>query len=294
MSFDYYFAGCQTPRLEQVIISLGANVLKSYLTEKSSLARWFQHKRDGWTGKLLIDNGEFTMHRRGGTVDIDEYIAYLNKNDEYIDYAVALDKIPGVWGRKKTREEIDYASDMTYKNYMYMREHCKSPHKLLPVYHQLERITALERILDIEGLEYMCISGRKDSTGADRQQFYTKCFDVIARSKNPNIKVHCLGSGTLFDMEMFPFASSDSTSSNLVAANGNIFVGGDTVYVGKGSKTLHADECDIISQICDNCSTTLDNLTVYQDRAVINYHYMYDMSRKTSYKKRDMLVRRLF
>ena len=38
MSFDYYFAGCQTPRLEQVIISLGANVLKSYLTEKKFIS----------------------------------------------------------------------------------------------------------------------------------------------------------------------------------------------------------------------------------------------------------------
>ena len=294
MSFDYYFAGATTPRLEQCVIEIGGNILKSFYTDKVLLKRWFEHKKNGWTGKLMIDNGEFSMHRHGGTIDIDEYIQYLNDNDEYIDYAVALDKIPGIWGSPHTRYDIDSASEITYKNYLYMCEHCKSPHKLLPVFHQEERMSALERFLDIEGLEYICIAGRKDLTRESRKAFYAGCFDVISRSNNPNIKVHCLGSGTLSDMIEFPFYSSDSTSCNMVAANGNIFVNDTVVYVGDGGKALLDEERSIILEICERSGINFENLNNYQDRAIINYKYMYAKSRVVSYVARNLKKRRLF
>lgn len=294
MAFDYYFAGATVPRLEQCIIEVGANVLKSFYTDKTLLNRWFEHKRNGWSGKLMIDNGEFSMHRSGGSIDIDEYIQYLNDNDDYIDYAVALDKIPGIWGSPHTREDIDRASEITYQNYLYMRERCKSPNKLLPVFHQEERMSALERLLELDGVEYICISGRKDLTRDLRKGFYARCFDVISRSKNPNIKVHCLGSGTLSDMIDFPFYSSDSTSCNMVAANGNIFVNDTTLYVGDGGKALLDDEVKIVKSICNLCGIDFESLGAYQDRAIINYKYMYAKSREVSYINRNLKLRRLF
>lgn len=294
MAFEYYFAGATTRRLESVLVKLGANILKSYYVDRSILLRWFKYKRQGWTGKLCIDNGEFSMHRSGGTINIDDYIWYLNDNDEYIDHAIALDKIPGTWGTIHTREEIDEASDITYKNFLYMREHCKSPDKLLPVYHQEERLDALERILSIDDLKYICISARKDKTPEIRKMFYDDCFNVIKRSNNPNIKVHCLGSGTISDVEMFPFTSTDSTSCNMVAANGNIFVNGVVLYVGDGCKSLLPAEKDIVYSICEQCNIIPEDLINYQDRAIINIHYMYNISKHTKCKVKRFGKSRLF
>lgn len=294
MAFDYYFAGATTRRLESVLVNLDANVLKSYYTDKSTLIRWFNYKKLGWKGKLFIDNGEFSMHRHGGTIDIDDYIKYLNTYDEYIDIAVALDKIPGVWGSPHTREEIDTASDITYANYLYMREHCKSPHKLLPVFHQEERFEMLERFLNIDGLEYICIAGRKDLTPDIRKAFYSDCFDIIKRSSNPNIKVHCLGSGTISDVKRFPFTSTDSTSCNMVGANGRIFVDGVSLYVGDGCKSLLPAEKDIVYSLCEKYNILPENLTQYQDRAIMNIHYMYEVSQNTTCSVTKFRKLRLF
>lgn len=294
MAFDYYFAGATTPRIESLLIKLNANVLKSFHTDKSTLKRFFDYKKYGWEGKLFIDNGEFTMHRQGGTIDIDSYIQYLNNNDDYIDIAVALDKIPGIWGMPHTKDEIDCASEITYTNYLYMKKHCKSPEKLLPVFHQDERFEFLNRFLDVEGLKYICISGRKDLTPKIRKRFYDDCFDIIKNSNNPNIKVHCLGSGTLSDVELFPFTSTDSTSCNMVAANGNIFVNGVVVYVGDGGKSLSQYERDIIERECVHLGLNFDDLVNYQDRAIFNINYMYNMSQNVTYVATKLKKLRLF
>ena len=89
MAFDFYFAGTQCQEADDLMVSFNANVLKSYVNDKRSIQKWFGHKRNGWKGKLMIDNGEFTFHRHGGSLDIDEYIDWINSNDEYIDYAIA-------------------------------------------------------------------------------------------------------------------------------------------------------------------------------------------------------------
>lgn len=294
MAFDYYFAGATTHRIESVLVNLNANILKSFYTETSTLKRWFNYKKLGWNGKLFIDNGEFTMHRQGGTIDIDKYIYYLNTNDKYIDLAVALDKIPGTWGVPHTRREIDDASVITYNNYMYMRDNCKSPEKLLPVFHQEERLEFLQKLLNIDGLKYICISGRKDLTPDARKQFYSSVFNVIEQSVNPNIKVHCLGSGTVSDAEQFNFTSMDSTSCNMVAANGNIFVRDSVVYVGDGGKALSDTERRIIIEECEFANVKFEDLINYQDRAILNMFYMFEKSRKTQYVHSNIKKLRLF
>ena len=294
MAFNYYFAGATTPRIESEIVRLGANVLKSFYTDKATLKRWFEHKKNGWQGKLFIDNGEFSMHRHGGTINIDEYIKYLNDNDAYIDYAVALDKIPGVWGCSHTQEEVRYASEQTYNNYLYMREHCISPEKIIPVFHQEEEMSVLERLLNIDGLSYICIAGRKDLTPASRKEFYSDVFHIIKGSKNPNIKTHCLGSGTLSDVELFPFTSTDSTSCNMVAANGNIFINGAVVYVGDGGKSLSDAAKEIVLKYCEDNGVVLSELEKYQDRAILNIRYMFNMSNKVECKKSNFIKESLF
>lgn len=297
MAYDFYFAGTQCVEADDEICRLNGNVLKSYTNDQAAIKRWIERRKDGWTGKLMIDNGAFTVHRQGGAVDIDEYISWLNENDEYIDYAIALDSIPGVWGQKRTREMVIESADITYNNYLYMLDRVKSPHKLLPVYHQGEPFTYLEQFLAFDDLEYMCISGSKDVSAKERDPWFAKCFDVIHRSKNPDIKIHFLGIATAVVAEKFPITSMDATSWIMTGAAGSILTEYGVVYVGDGCKSLEAmapQAKESIQAISNRYGLSVDELgTDYKKRMIFNVNYLVEQSRLSIYRGYRK-VRRLF
>ena len=281
MAFDFYFAGATTNRIREWLVLLNANVLKSYYTDQATIKKFFEYKKNGWKGKLMIDNGEFTFHRHGGSIDIDEYIAWLNTYDEYIDYAIAVDNIPGKWRQPRTLKDYQVSTQKTWENYLYMIERVKSPHKLLPVFHQGDDFSALERFLALKDLKYLCIAGSKDLTNADREVFYEKCFARIDRVR-PDIKVHCLGSATISNVEKFRFTSLDSTTCNMVAAMGNIFIDGQVIYVGDKLATLKlkgADYLDALERHCVEYGININDIgSDYQTRCMFNIKYMLTQS----------------
>ena len=299
MAFDFYFAGSTRPEYRELITKLNANVLKSYVNDQNEFKLWFQYKRDGWKGKLLIDNGAFTIYRKGGTLDIDEYIKWLNKYDEYIDYAVALDDIPGKWLEGHTAQQVKESVQKTWDNYLYMRKHCKSPQKLLPVFHMGENFDYLKKYLELDDLEYMCISARKDITNKQREDWYEKCFYIISHSQHKNIKVHCLGSATLSNAEKFPFTSMDATSWIMSGANGSIQTDYGVMYVGDHCHTLRQTlpekAVNDLEQYCSQFGMTLDEVgDDYRARICFNIHYLFDKSKSTSYNNIGFRKRRLF
>lgn len=296
MAFDFYFAGSQCEEANQVMITLGANVLKSYVNDRKSIQEWFKHKQEGWKGKLLIDNGAFTLHRKGGTLDIDSYIDWLNSNIDLIDYAIALDDIPGRWGEIKTLEQIQNSPINTWNNYLYMIERVTQPQKLLPVFHMGESFTYLENMVNSDKLlsNYICISGNKELTNKQREEWYLKCFNIIRHSKRPNLKVHCLGSATLQNAEKYPFTSMDATSWIMAGANGNILTDNGAIYVGK-SVNLTDSEITQLNSISKMYGFTAEQLiTDYKARMVVNVNYLYKASQETTFKNKIKFKRRLF
>jgi len=209
MAFDFYFAGSQCEETTNLLYELNANVLKSYVNDMKEINEWFKRKQSGWTGKLLIDSGAFTAHRKDTVLDIDKYIKWLNDNDSTIDYAIELDHIPGKWGEIKTFKDAEIGAEESWNNYLYMIERCISPTKILPVFHQGENLTYLKRIVDYQinsqYIPYICISGNKELTSSQREDWYAQCYSVIKQSNNPNVKVHCLGSATLSNAIKYPF-----------------------------------------------------------------------------------------
>lgn len=297
MSFEFYFAGATTQRIRDYLVKLNANVLKSYYTDMAVIKKFFEYKKRGWKGKLMIDNGEFTFHRHGGSIDIDKYIDWLNENDEYIDYAIAVDSIPGKWRHPKTLFDYQESTQKTWENYLYMIDRVKSPQKLLPVFHQGDDFSALERFLNLPNLKYMCISGSKDLTNMQRESFYERCFEIINKIK-PSMKVHCLGSATLSNVKKFPFISLDSTSCNMVAATGKVFIDKQPVYVGDNLKKLNiSGEAGIkkVLQSCDEYGINIDMIgSEYQSRCMFNIGYMYKMSKETDTVKSKIRRKKLF
>lgn len=227
VEFNFYFAGSMDKHAEQFKISNNANMLKSWFQDLSSLKDNIQKKKDGiYKGKILVDSGAFTAHRKDVTINCEDYIKFLNENEPYLDAYIQLDQIPGKWGQERTIEQIKEAEVKSWENYEYMVKQLKNPFKLLAVFHQDEKFENLERLLNYKiqdkPVEYICISGAKDRAAKDRTEWYHKCFELIKYSNNPDVKVHCLGCSTISDLELFPFYSSDSSSWAQQAAFGGI------------------------------------------------------------------------
>ena len=304
MAFDFYFAGSQAQETEDLMVKLNANVLKSYINDRSNIVKWFRYKDMGWTGKLLIDNGAFTVHRKGGKLDIDKYIEWLNENDKYIDYAIALDDIPGKWGEVKTSEQVKLSPVRTWENYLYMLTKVKSPQKLLPVFHMGENFNYLTSMLN-SGLissNYICLSGNKELTNKQREDWYSKCFYLIKQSNMPTVRVHCLGSATIQNAEKFPFTSMDATSWIMTGANGSILTDYGIIYVSSSGDNLkdyvYNLPSDAVQKIIDYCKKydmSLSDITQdYRARMLMNIHYLYDKSKSCKDASYNIGKRRLF
>ena len=296
MSFDFYFAGTQCKEADDVIDNLGANVLKSYINDRKSIQDWVTRRHNGWKGKLMIDNGAFTVHRQGGAIDIDEYIKWLNTNIDDFDYAIALDNIAGTWGVPRKAEELFNSPIITWQNYLYMVERVKSPHKLLPVFHMGENFKHLVNMLESPYLlsDYICLAGNKELTNQQREVWYEQCFNVIKKSSRPHIKTHCLGSATVSNAEKYPFTSMDATSWIMSGANGCVLTDYGAIAVGKKSR-LSKDECDKLSLILDEYGLTLEQVrSDYKCRMIANVNYLYKASMKCRDAQFMASKRRLF
>lgn len=301
MAFDFYFAGNSGDPTNQLLLSLNANILRSYMTERKNILWWVDRKKEGWQGKLLIDNGAFTVHRKGGIIDIDKYIEFINDYGEWIDYFIALDDIPGKWGEQKTIEEVIQSPKKTWDNYLYMYDRVKYPKKLLPVFHQHETFDNLVRILTSGKPEYICISGNKELTNKQREDWYQECYNLINRY-NPNIKVHCLGSATIENAVKFPFTSMDATTWIMVGANGSILTDYGMVYIsdrGKYEKdyiyNLPEEARNKIIDYCKSYGISLDDAAVdYAKRAALNIHYLYNKSINCQFEGLKTKKRSLF
>ena len=306
MPFDFYFAGSQCEESTKLIETLNANVLKSYINEQRSIHEWFDRKKNGWKGKLLIDNGAFTIHRKGGNLDIDEYITWLDENHDNYDYAIALDRIPGIWGQEKTAEDLKFAPVKTWENYLYMIKKCKYPDKILPVFHQKESFDYLKQMLefryDSHPIYYICLSGNKELTKKQREDWYCICYDIIKKSSNPNVKTHILGSATISDAVNFPCTSMDASSWIMTGANGSIYTDRGQILISSSNKkekdnafNMSADVLEYVSEQCKKWGYTLEQASEnYRYRMLINIHWLYDQSRNCKYVGRKNRKKFLF
>ena len=304
--FDFYFAGSQCPESDAKIVELGGNRLFSYLLDKTSINKYIEYRKNGWQGKLIIDSGAFTAHRKDVHIDIDDYCNWLNQYQEHIFKAIVLDHIPGKFGVARTAEDVMYAQQKSYENYCYMVQKVTRPQMILPVFHQGESLEYLDKYLDfrIDGkpLDYICISGMKDLTRQQRQDWYHTVYDRIANSSNPNVKTHILGSATLSDAEQFPLTSMDATSWIMTSASGSILTDYGVVYVSEKGTNLpnHINNMpqeakDNISKYLKSIYMTLDDVCAnYKNRTLANVCYLYNKSRVTEFIGSTIRRRRLF
>lgn len=243
---DLYFAGSSHNQASAWINELQLNRLFSQELNRTEIARMIEMKKSGeYLGKIFIDSGAFTAHTKGITVDVDEYIDYLNSITNWVHCFAQVDCIPGQFGKPKTDEQLAEAPKLSWDNYLYMRPKLKEPHKLLPVYHQGESVKWLHNMLewtDDNGnhIPYIGISPANDKSQKEKNAFIDMCFYEIRNSSNPKVMTHAFGMTNLDTLTKYPFTSADSTSWALTAVNGGIMTDYGVVGMSAQSKNSNA------------------------------------------------------
>lgn len=300
MSFDLYFAGCQNKMLYDWLAQNDGCKLFSQVLERPDIEYWCSKN----SGKLFIDSGAYTVYTRNIDLDVDEYIKYINSIDEHLTIFAQVDKIPGVHGQQKTKEQILEAPELSWKNYCYMRERVKSPDKLLPIFHRREDFKYLEQMLettfDGKHIPYIGLACTTDSSVPEKKEWFEKCFDIIKKSSNPNVKTHAFGMTSLKLLEQYPFTSADSTSWIMVGANGNIMTPFGLVNVSDSKEHLKNNIANNVG--VDNLEKYLQSIgielelvrTDYKYRMLANLIYLKNWADNYVYKGSSINRKKLF
>lgn len=221
----YIFSGSMTQKMWDYLLAMPDFEPLSILVtqvDRSGVKKAIEYKQKGWCNFFMLDSGAFSIHSDHAHTTPDEYIDYLNSIDEYVDVAAQLDKIPGKFGQPKTPQDYEDSASSSWENFLYMVKKCKSPKKVMPVFHFGESIDALGRILEYrydDGtlLDYICISPANDATMIDKNVYLTEVNDYIANSCNPGVKTHLLGYTSLDGLSKYKCYSADSISHRHIA-----------------------------------------------------------------------------
>lgn len=228
----YYFSGGLTQNMVDLLKAVPnfkpIDVLVSQL-DRNSINNMIKYQADGVVRKLFIDSGAYSVHTGKASVDIDEYISYVNSIDEHIDAIAQVDTIPGTFGKPKSKEDYDKATKLSWDNFLYMYKKLKSPEKLIPVFHYGESFDSLRNMLnwvDDNGnkLTYIGISPANDSAQKVKNVYMKNVYDIIASSNNPNVRTHLFGMTSLDALSKFPAYSADSVSHRLIGGYNKMMV----------------------------------------------------------------------
>ena len=294
--FQLYFAGGWNKEVDVYLQEHNLNRLGSQLGERPLFENWVEAKKNGHGGHLFVDSGAWTAHSRGVELDIDEYIQYVNDHDEYFYIFAQGDKIPGRFRQEKTYQDKVTAPELSWKNYLYMVDRVKSPFKLLPIFHQGEEFKWLQNILNYTDelgnhIPYIGLSPANDSGVPMKIEFLRRCFSIIKKSNNPNVRTHAFGMTSLDVLEKFPLTSADSTSWIMAAANGSIYTPYSTLPISSKSnvpghyRTLMGKEKKAVDDYIEAQGFTAEQAGEdYKVRMKININYLIKWMQDYEYK----------
>lgn len=314
MAFTLYAAGTTTKETDAFKREIGYHQLLSQYTEKKHILEWVDYLKEHPECKcnLFIDSGAFTAHTKGVTIDVDEYIEFLNSIDDYTTVFAQLDTIAGIRGQEVTIEQQLEAPKLSWENYLYMKDRVKSRDKLIPVFHQQEDFKWLKNMLeytheDGSHIKYIGISPNKSLPSSTWKPWLEKVFTIIKNSSNPNVKTHAFGISTYKILENFPFTSSDSTTWLKLAAFGQIQIGKKTLFT---SNRKICDDKHVLNQspavieavknVCTEMGMTLDDLLTDDDikasrmRELFNLRYGKDWANNYVYCGNNIHKNELF
>ena len=232
-----------------------------------NLQEMIEYQTSGVVKQLFIDSGAFSVHTGKATVDLDEYISFVNSIDEHIHAIAQLDTIPGVFGQPKSKEDYEQSAKLSWDNFLYMYGKLKSPKKLIPVFHYGESFNVLKNMLDWrdadgEPLSYLGISPANDTSQKTKNRYMKEVYDFIAKSSNPTVRTHLFGMTALDALSKVQTYSADSVSHRLIGAYNKIYHPEfGVISLSKRSRSSRSKSSMSFVETCDDLA--LKQLTDY-------------------------------
>lgn len=303
MNFDFYFTGISLDEEFEFLLSNNGCVLLSQLNQRKDILTWIDKiKTKNVNCKLFIDSGAFSAWTKGVSIDVDDYINFINQYKDYFTVYASVDNIPGEPKSSNTasQKEVDESADKTWQNFLYMRSKVDDPDKLLCTFHCGESFDHLIKMLEYSDdhgpIKYIGLGGMVGKSDFVLKGFMSKCFDLISRSSNPNVKVHAFGMTKYDYLLEFPFTSTDSTTWLMTASYGNIIINTKVIYIS-GQGLYDSDNIinkspslrEEVEKKIKNYGYTLDDLSQdYKKRRIFNLRSLWEWannySRKNQYK----------
>lgn len=168
----------------------------------------------------MVDSGAFSLQRKGGTLDIRDYMSYLEKGIALglITTYVTLDEIPR---RFNSPAELERSAERSYANHQIMRQAGFHP---IPVFHMGERFYWLEKYFG-DGEPYIGLSNNKKKFRKAHVQWLDECFTALTdRHGVPLVKTHGFGITAHQLLVRYPWTTCDSTTWAKSAGYGKIYV----------------------------------------------------------------------
>lgn len=234
---DLFLVGPEKQNImQEVTENTPHNILFNYVDGQRAADRYAKAIKPQ---KMFIDSGAFSAWTKGRNIDVDAYIDWINKRDEYVDLFGQVDVIPGTMRVGASDEQVLEAAKATWDNYLYMRSRVKSPEKLLYTFHIGESYQFLRDALEWKDetgqlIPYIALGGMVGKSMVLKRNFLRSCFKIIRESSNPKVKVHTFGMTSLDLLEEYPITSADSTAWIMTGANGNIVT--DVGIIGMSDK----------------------------------------------------------
>jgi hypothetical protein len=307
MKFDLFLASYDDNKIIGDAWKNDWPLLYSQINNRGVLMKRFDAPTNG---KLLVDSGAHSAHTKGIQLDLEEYIGFSNEHMDKITLYVQVDKIPGVYLMPKTPKDFTEAPELSWENYLYMREKSKDPDKLIPVFHMGEDMKWLRNMCDYRfsdgsHIPYIGLSPRGDVSLQAKYDFSAECFGVIQSSTNPKVKTHAFGATSLEMLEKLPYTSADSTTWVLVSAYGQVWmpncITGDVNGVGiklgvskenishpTATQTYWEQTPEIKKKLDDyfeSIGTNIEKLSVsHSERALASAKYVQNWAENYEYK----------
>ena len=148
---------------------------------------------------ILLDSGAYTAYTQGTNIDIDEYIEFIKKYNQYLSGYISLDVIGSTNSAKDS-----------YKNWEYIRSKGLNP---IPVYHMREDPKYLQQY--VEQTDYIAIGGvasRKTAKALTAEFDLLWSDHLLNEDSMPRVKVHAMGITDVPTMIRYPWFSIDSST----------------------------------------------------------------------------------
>lgn len=172
---------------------------------------------------LFLDSGVFSAWNRKTSLDIKAYCKFIERNASYLQCYATMDVIPGAFGEKRTRKDVEDSAKGSYDNQQFMRGRGLKP---IPIFHQGESFEWLERYVQ-DGEDYIGISTAKDLRNSEQREWLDHVFTMITDKDGvPYVKTHGFGITNISFLLRYPFFTVDSTTWSLAAGFGLVYVPG--------------------------------------------------------------------